>query len=487
MKRTFLALSVVALLGAAPAGAQDLGNYVVLGDSMAAGFSHLGLMDCYQERAWPALVAREAGVSDFESPLVSEPGLPALQQLVGIELGTPLGDAPILEPISDDPGLPTNAFLPRPYNNLAIPFSTTYDMVFTVGDITNLLAGNTDNVFHDLILRSPVVLGPDGLPVIDPDTGQPIPTPAIVQAIGLDPSFVTVWIGTNDVLPAVLTATPIEGVTMTPVDFFSLLYQQAVGALVTSTTADVVLVTIPDVTELPFATSVAPFITHHLLGVVPLIGSNGPLDPTSRVLASGAELIGMGYGLGALIPGAPPLPEDFDLATGQPGYVLRADETAAIKAQVAAVNQVVYDTADAFGLEVFDAGGVIDQATMGEGFTFGGFDITGEALLGGFFGYDFLHPQQLGHAILAAEFIEFLRDEFGSGITTLDMTEFLYSNPCAFPIPVPAAKAEDVVFSLESHQRLLELAMPDLKRSAPVREPARRAAPARPRDLANPR
>ena len=487
MKRIILALSVVALLGVAPAGAQDLGNFVVLGDSMAAGFAHLGLMDCYQERAWPALVAREAGISDFESPLVSEPGLPALQQLVGLELGTPLGTVPTIEPISEDTGLPTNALLPRPYNNLAVPFSTAYDMVFTVGDITNLLAGNTDNVFHDLILRSPVVLGPDGLPVIDPETGLPSPTPAIAQAIGLDPSFVTVWIGTNDVLPAVLTATPIEGVTMTPVDFFALLYQQAVGALVSTTSADVVLVTIPDVTELPFATAVSPFITHHLLGTGPLIGTNGPLDASSRVLASGGELIAMGYGLGALIPGAPPLPEDFDLATGQPGYVLRADETAAIKAQVAAVNQVIYATADAFGLEVFDAGGVIDQTTMGEGFTFGGFDITGEALLGGFFGFDFLHPQQLGHAIIAAEFIAFLNDEFGAGMDSLDMTEFLYSNPCAFPIPVPSAKADEVVFPLEAHQRLLELAMPDLKRSAPAREPARRAAPARPRDLANPK
>ena len=69
MKRTILALSVVALLGAAPAGAQDLSNYVALGDSMIAGFAHLGLMDCYQERTWPALVAREAGVAEGEERL----------------------------------------------------------------------------------------------------------------------------------------------------------------------------------------------------------------------------------------------------------------------------------------------------------------------------------------------------------------------------------------------------------------------------------
>lgn len=486
MKRILLALSVVALLGAAPAGAQDLSNWVALGDSLIAGFTHQSLTECYQERAWPALVAREAGVSDFESPLVSAPGIPAQLQLVAIDIGYPAGVVPVIEEISDETGLPTNPFLPRPYNNLGIPFSTAYDMLFTTGDIRNLLAGNTDNVFHDLILRSPVVLGPDGLPVIDPETGQPIPTPAIVQGIGLDPSFVTVWTGFNDVLPAVLTATPIEGVTMTPVDFFATLYGQAVGALVSLTSADIVLVTIPDVTELPFATTISPFFSIPNLVTFPLEGTNGFLDPSARVTLLGSELLAMGYGLGAQNPASPPLPEDFDLATGQPGVVLRADEIAAIKAHVAAMNQVIRDTADAFGLAVFDAGAIIDRTTMGEGLTYGGVDVNGDFLTGGIFGYDGLHPQQLGHAILAAEFIEFLNDEFGAGIASLEMAEFLFSNPCAIPIPVPT-KADEVVFSAEAGRRLLELAMPELKRTAPTRTPARRAAPPRPRELADPK
>jgi hypothetical protein len=486
MKKTLIAISVVALLGAVPAGAQvDLSNFVTVGDSMNAGFTHLGLMDCYQEHSWPAIVAAEAGATDFELPLVSEPGIPALLQLVSIEIVQ--GQAvPTIVPVSDEAGLPTNALLPRPYNNLAVPFATAYDMVFTTGDITNLLAGNTDNVFHDLILRSPVVLGPDGLPVIDPETGEPIPIPAIAQAIGLDPSFAAVWIGTNDILPAVLTATPIEGLTMTPTDFFALLYPQAVGGLVTLTGADIVLITIPDVTELPFVTTVPPFIEIPGAGVFPIQGSNGPLDASSRVLSSAAELLGLGYGLP--IPGAPPLPEDFDLATGEPGYVLRAEEIETIKDQVAAFNQVIYDTADAFGLAVFDGGGVIDRATLGEGYTYGAIDITGDFLTGGFFGYDGIHPQQLGHAIFAGEFISFLNDEFGAGIAPLEMAEFLFSNPCAFPIPVPTAKADEVVFSRAAHKRLLELALPDLKRTAPTRTtPARRAAPAKPRELVKPR
>ena len=69
----------------------------------------------------------------------------------------------------------------------------------------------------------------------------------------------------------------------------------------------------------------------------------------------------------------------------------------------------------------------------------------------------------------------------------LDMTEFLYSNPCAFPIAVPT-KAEDFVFPVDTHRQLLELALPDLKRTAPTRRtPARRSAPSGPRELANPK
>jgi len=37
------------------------------------------------------------------------------------------------------------------------------------------------------------------------------------------------WIGQNDVLGAVTSATAMEGVTMTPVDVFATLYPQAVG------------------------------------------------------------------------------------------------------------------------------------------------------------------------------------------------------------------------------------------------------------------
>ena len=50
--------------------------------------------------------------------------------------------------------------------------------------------GNTENAMHDIILRFPVFPGTD------------VPAPAIAQAIALNPSFVTMWIGSNDILGA---------------------------------------------------------------------------------------------------------------------------------------------------------------------------------------------------------------------------------------------------------------------------------------------
>ncbi|MBD3854361.1 MAG: hypothetical protein IFJ96_06225, partial [Acidobacteria bacterium] len=148
MKKTILTTCLVALLAAAPAMAQvDLSNYVALGDSIAAGMASGSLMDFYQERSYPAVLAAQAGSQGFELPLVSEPGFPPILELVH------LVPVPVILPVGLIPGLPVNAALPRPYNNLGVPTATLFDMIFTAGDINNLLAGNTDNVMHDLILR----------------------------------------------------------------------------------------------------------------------------------------------------------------------------------------------------------------------------------------------------------------------------------------------------------------------------------------------
>ena len=444
MKKTVFAISLVALLGAAPAVAQvDLSNYVALGDSMTAGFASASMMNWYQDRSYPAVLARQAGASDFEQPYISEPGIGPIFELVS------LAPQPVIQPVGLVPGLPTNAEYPGIYNNLGIPTATLYDMVFQTGDIQNLLQGNFDTVFFDIVLRNGI-------------------NTALEQAIGMQPSFMTIWIGSNDVLGAVIAATPIDGVTMTPVDFFAGLYGNAVGALATNTTADIVLINIPYPTATPFATSVEPFVDIPGLGRWYLTADTGPLTDDDFLTLGAGALIAQGYGL----PGGPPLPDNLNLFTGEPGVVLRAAEIDLINAQVDGYNAAIDQAAAAFGYPVFDVNAVFAALSSGAYVpNYGGTTLSTDFLLGGIFSYDGLHPQHIGYALMADELIQFINDEFGSEIPRVNMAEVLFEGDWQSP-GISPAKARETVMSAEAFQRLSELFPPNLNQAPRIRRPS---------------
>lgn len=443
MKKILIPLSVAVLLGALPVAAQvDFSRYVALGDSLTAGYVGGGLHQFYQENSYPALLARQAGAPVFEQPLVSPPGLPpilGLYQLV---------PAPVIAPIDDVPGSPINAQYPAPYNNLGVPGSSLTDLLTTTGDIMNLLAGNTDNVMHDLILRFPQAQ--------DPATGELIAATALVQAIAQNPTFVTLWIGNNDILGAAVYGTPLEGVTMTPVAVFNQLYPQAVGALATMTNADIVIMNLPPVTAIPFTTTVSPVQNIPGLGVVRLVGSNGPISDDSLLTLNASSFIAQGYGLP--IPGSPPLPDDLTVtATGiVPGVILRPDEIAAINDRVAAFNQIIEGTAAAFGIPVLDVPEMFRQVEEDGRWLLGGIELSADFLTGGIFSYDGVHPQNIGYAMMAVELIDLVNREFGASIPQVNMDDVLCTDGCAdqgVPDVVPALKAD---FSPAAVQRLMD-------------------------------
>jgi hypothetical protein len=354
----------------------------------------------------------------------------------------------VINPVGLVPGQPTNATYPYPYNNLGVPGATLFDMVFTTGDINNLIQGNLDNVMHDLILRNGV-------------------NTALEQAIGLDPSFMTVWIGNNDVLGAVLAATAVDGVTMTPVDVFAGLYANAIGALVTNTTADIVLVNLPYSTAAPFATSVPPFVDIPGLGTIPITADTGPLGPNDLVTLYGGSLVAQGYGL----PGGPPLPDNLNLLTGEPGYVLRAAEVQAINDRIDAFNQVIADTAATFGLPVFDANTLFAEIASGAALPlFGGIELSADFLLGGIFSYDGIHPQNIGYALVANHLIQFINAEFGASIPQINMAEVLYEGDWQDP-GVSPAKAHEVVMSHEAFEQLYKVFGPKIQQAPRIRRP----------------
>jgi len=466
MRKTAFVFCLMAFLAATPAMAQvDFSRYVALGDSFTAGFASGSLMDFYQERSYPAVLAAQAGADTFEQPLVSEPGLPPILELVY------LVPNPVIESVGEIPGFPVNAELPGSYNNLGVPGATLFDMLFTTGDIFNLLAGNQDNVMHDLILRN-------------------VFNTALEQAIGLEPTFITVWIGNNDILPAWAVATPIEGVTMTPVALFEELYQNAIGALVTTNpSADIVLINLPYGTKFPFTTTVPPFVDIDGLPT-PLMGTNGELSSDSLVTLPAASLIGMGFGL----PGGSPLPEDLNFLTGEPGYVLRPEEIATIEGRFGEYNKIIAETAATHGLPVLDVNALFDDIASGcddlEGevpttdipdlfeilpdlcYTpiFGGIELSADFLIGGLFSYDGIHGQHIWSGLVAVELIDLINREFGADIPQVNMNAVLHEGDWQ-SAGVGPAEAKKTVLSPEAFKQLLDVLAPDLKLAPRVRRP----------------
>jgi len=383
-QRLAVLLLVAALFGAAPAGAQsNFSTYVALGDSLTAGFTNGSLVEAHQRVSFPALLARQAGVTGFEQPLVSQPGIPAELTLVTLI-------PPVVSAKATNQGAALRLDLPRPYNNLGVPAARVADLLTRVTDIGNGSQGSGPG-YHDLILRG---------------RGT-----ALAQGMSLKPTMVTLWIGNNDALAAVVNGRAIEGVTLTPVASFRASFQLVVDAIKASGAA-AVAANIPDVTSLPFVTTIQPIVVNPATGApirvngqtVALLGPNGPLPANSLVTLAAAPLLLRGDGIPTALGGTGrPLPDEV---------ILDLSEVAAIREHVAQYNQVIAQICQAAGIAVLDANAFFaDVAARGR--TVGGITLTSAFLSGGLVGYDGIHPTDLGYGLIANEWIRLVNSRGG--------------------------------------------------------------------------
>lgn len=418
---------VLPVLGApAPAGAQDTGSadfsrFVALGDSLGAAFTSGGLARGAQEDSVPALVARQATGATIEQPLVSGPGIPPLLQLQSL---APLVIAPL-------PGLgqPLNLDLPRPYDNLSVPG-------FDVGEALRDRDRPGDDL-ASLILRLDATM--------------------LEQALALEPTFALVWLGNNDVLSAATSGRVVEGVTLTPVNQFTDDYTTLVGALANAG-ADLALATIPDVTAIPFVTTIPPVVVDPATGEpvpgpggepIPLLGPGGrPLGPNDRVLLTASELLAQGIGIPAALGGTGQgLPDDV---------VLSAPEVDAIQARVAAFNQVIRETASQVGAAVADVNALLNRGAT-SGFNFGGITFTSEFVTGGLISLDGVHATPLGYALAANEFIRAINETYGADVPPVDLSPFLFGEDASAIPSIPGAAVSSVLFTERAGRSLLDV------------------------------
>ena len=379
MRRPALSLFAAAALAATAVHADAQTNfttYVSVGDSLAAGFESNSLVETHQNRSVPALIARQAGVQGFQQPLISEPGIPPELTLVS------LVPAPLIAPKASSAGAPKNLALARPYNNLAVPGATSVDALTRTTDAGGL---------HDIILRG---LGTQ-----------------VQQAIALRPTAITLWIGNNDVLGAALRGRAIDGVTLTPIAAFRATYGQIVAALKT-TGAFIVAANLPDVTTIPFVTTIRPYVVNGsgapvlIAGArVPLIGPSGSLPSTALVTLAASTLLAQGIGIPSAVGGTgAPLPDEV---------VLDPSEIAVIQDHVNADNQAIREICGAANIPVLDVNALLRELST-TGREIGGITLSSAFLTGGVFSYDGVHPNDIGYAIVANEFIRVINASGGA-------------------------------------------------------------------------
>jgi lysophospholipase L1-like esterase len=378
MRRHALALLAAAAVAAAVrADAQtNFTTYVSVGDSLAAGFESNSLVETHQNRSVPALIARQAGVQNFQQPLISQPGIPPELTLVS------LVPAPLIAPKAATAGTPKNLSLARPYNNLAVPGATSVDALTRTADAGGL---------HDIILRG---MGTQ-----------------VQQAVALRPTAITLWIGNNDVLGAALRGRAIDGVTLTPIATFRATYAAIVAAL-KPTGAFIVAANLPDVTTIPFVTTIRPYVVNSagapvlIAGArVPLIGPNGSLPSTALVTIAASIFLAQGIGIPTVVGGTgAPLPDEVVLDPG---------EVAIIQDHVTANNQAIREICAAASIPVLDVNSLLTELST-TGRKIGGVNLTSAFLTGGVFSYDGVHPNDIGYAVVANEFIRVINANGGT-------------------------------------------------------------------------
>jgi len=418
------------------AGTADFSVFVVLGNSLSAGQQSGALYQSAQLRGWAPLLAA-AMATDFELPLIADPGYYNWVDPIGhlAVVFDSTGEAGI-EPVPWDAGQPEllNAALAAPYHDLGIPGAFAWDLLnaLSATDCFSYNNGGSPNPYFDAVLRNGDV---------DWTTagGAEADLTPLAQAALRSPTFVSVWIGNNEILGA---ATQGDGTPLVPSVLFESLYAGLLdGVAATMPDADVVVANMPPVACCPFFTTVPwlvvdgdlePVLDGEGLPIGLLSAEAGQLTADDRVLLTAKESIGEGMGIpdavlvGLLmadlgvdsltavgILGGPESP--FPLH-GQPlpgSLTLTAAELDELAAAVTAYNTVIDTTAAPRGIPVVDIHALLSQGAAG-GLIYNGQLLTAELVTGGLFSLDGVHPSDMGYAVIAEAFAAVINETWGA-------------------------------------------------------------------------
>ena len=286
-----------------------------------------------------------------------------------------------------------------------------------------------------------------------------------------NPTFFTYWLGNNDVLGFATAGGAAS--FLTDVDTFRVNTNRALTALVASGAKGVVC-TVPDVTGIPFFTTVGPIAKARLTaansaGFVAITGAGNTRKPIATADIRGADGVGRqlftltaspylgllgvvttkywrdlavsqvrnpatgGFNrtdysivLGGLYAG---LQIDTTQAFGSagnpfPSTLLLDDlEQVSVAAATNSFNSTLIAAANARNLAVFDANTFFRSVATG-GFTTNTVGNSAAFVSGNLFSLDGVHPTPRGYAVIANEMIKAINATYGAAVPRVDATSY---------------------------------------------------------------
>lgn len=411
-------------------GEADFSTYIAVGNSLTAGFQSNALYESAQKFSYPNLLARQFhAMEQFTQPLISDPGIGGRIELTSIN---PLGTT-----TNQQQGQPINQD-EKPFENLGVPGAVLVDYA-NPNNSGMLKQRATDpshpafNPFYSIVLEESELA--DDAPKIHD------------QVAKQEPTFITFWLGNNDVLGFVTSGG--EGQGITPPSQFAQLYG-ASAQLMASTGASVVAYNIPDVTSIPFVFLLRSQLEQR--GAITfnettqsyqLVTEQGNfdifinVDGTPQVMRKDDFLLlsAQSYFAQVQAGNIPPpvqpqnaIPDNLVLDGNLATQGVPDSELEQAAGAVAQYNASIQDIASSSGFALVDVNSIFNQiiANFQSNPESGGYQTDGLTLQpvpGSLFSFDGVHISNRGAAVVTNETIDVINEFFGAGVEHIDVSD----------------------------------------------------------------
>ena len=445
-------------------GDADFSRYISLGNSLTSGYRDAALYSSGQNESYPSMIAAQmqlAGGGAFKQPLMpNDTGgftnlfNPATGDFAGKYVLSLVNGA--LSPGPTAPGAPLDIISAGgPYQNMGVPGAR----------VAHLIAPGYGN---------PAGLTPTA-PTANPyfvRFASSASASVVGDALKQDPTFISLWIGNNDVLLYATSGGADPNVPITPVDGvvgvgFSNTYAYLVDQLFPAgTKRKGIIANIPTVTNVPYFTRVPAMpLTGLTDAQVTQLNSGyaqynaGLLQAKSLGAINDAEYQRrlIKFTAGAVANGAVIVDKDLSAVPGLPKYrqttskdlillpaskvltpqagggtsvpledklVLTEAETAKVQTATVAYNAAIKKAATDKGLAYVDMDAKMQELNSKSGIMWDGVKYTATFVTGGAFSLDGVHLTGRGYAIVANEFIKTINAKYNSTLPQVDPNKY---------------------------------------------------------------